>query len=62
MGIEIGPLCVRRSAFVEATIERVWRKFESFDRLGAEAGAELRAYEAGWHARHLEALKAIVEG
>ncbi len=33
-----------------------------FERLGSDAGAELQAYEAGWHSRHLEALKAIVEG
>jgi len=33
-----------------------------FERLGSDAGAELQGYEAGWHARHLEALKAIVEG
>ncbi len=33
-----------------------------FERLGRNAGAELEAYESGWHSRHLEALKAIVEG
>jgi uncharacterized protein YndB with AHSA1/START domain len=33
-----------------------------FERLGRDAGAELQGYEAGWHSRHLEALKAIVEG
>lgn len=33
-----------------------------FERLGSEAGDELQGYEAGWHSRHLEALKAIVEG
>jgi len=33
-----------------------------FERLGADAAGELRGYEAGWHSRHLEALKAIVEG
>jgi len=32
-----------------------------FERLGRNAGSELAGYEAGWHARHLEALKAIVE-
>jgi len=32
-----------------------------FERLGRDAGSELQAYEAGWHSRHLEALKAIVE-
>ena len=32
-----------------------------FERLGADAGAELMGFETGWHARHLEALKAIVE-
>jgi uncharacterized protein YndB with AHSA1/START domain len=32
-----------------------------FERLGRDAGLELQGYEAGWHSRHLEALKAIVE-
>ena len=32
-----------------------------FERLGGDAGVELQGYEAGWHSRHLEALKAIVE-
>jgi uncharacterized protein YndB with AHSA1/START domain len=33
-----------------------------FERLGGDAGAELQSYESGWNSRHLEALKAIVEG
>jgi uncharacterized protein YndB with AHSA1/START domain len=33
-----------------------------FERLGRDAGSELQSFEAGWHPRHLEALKAIVEG
>ena len=33
-----------------------------FERLGSDAGADLQGYEAGWHSRHLEALKTIVEG
>ena len=33
-----------------------------FERLGSDAGAQLRGYEAGWTSHHLEALKAIVEG
>ena len=32
-----------------------------FERLGASAGTELEGYESGWHSRHLEALKSIVE-
>ena len=148
MGVRIGALCVRRSGLIQATAERVWQEFTSFERfaawfgrghqlvvyepelagrirlsveidatkrffggsilsfeaareltfsdnwesegwpvpmlitlrltplfdacqvelfhhgferLGRDAGAELQAYEAGWHSRHLEALKAIVE-
>jgi uncharacterized protein YndB with AHSA1/START domain len=148
MGIEISTLHVRRSSFIQATAERVWEEFTSFDRLdawfgqghrleayepelggrvllsveidgvkrafggrilvfatarelsfsnnweldgwpvptlvtfrltplydachvelfhhgferlGSEAGSELQGYEAGWHSRHLEALKAIIE-
>jgi hypothetical protein len=30
--------------------------------LRAARGGRLQTYEAGWHPRHLEALKAIVEG
>lgn len=33
-----------------------------FERLGGDAGRELQGYESGWNSRHLEALKAIVEG
>ena len=33
-----------------------------FERLGSDASAELEGYESGWHSRHLEALKSIVEG
>ena len=33
-----------------------------FERLGEDAAAELEGYEEGWHSKHLEALKAIVEG
>ena len=149
MGVTIGPLHVRRSALIQATPERVWQEFASFDRvaawfgrghqlevyepepggqvrlsveidgarrsfggpilafeparelsfsnnwesdgwpvptlitlrlerlydachvelfhhgferLGSDAGAQLRGYEAGWTSRPLEALKAIVEG
>lgn len=32
-----------------------------FDRLGADAGANLEGYEEGWTNRHLKALRAIVE-
>ena len=32
-----------------------------FERLGREAGSELEGYEAGWHTRHLEALRNTVE-
>lgn len=33
-----------------------------FERLGAEAAGALEGYESGWHSRHIEALKAVVEG
>jgi uncharacterized protein YndB with AHSA1/START domain len=33
-----------------------------FERLGAEAAADLEGYETGWHAGHLQALREIVEG
>ena len=33
MGTEIGKLAVRRSILIEATPERVWKEFESFERM-----------------------------
>ena len=47
MGTTIGALYVRRSAFVQATPERVWEEFASFDRLRAwfGIGHTLHAYE-----------------
>ena len=33
MGTEIGPLAVRRSILINAPPERVWREFESFERM-----------------------------
>ena len=38
MGIEIGTLYVRRSAWLRATPERVWQEFTSFERLAAWFG------------------------
>src|SRR4029453_16941166 len=35
MGLDIGKLAVRRSIFVHAPPERVWREFETADRIGA---------------------------
>jgi uncharacterized protein YndB with AHSA1/START domain len=38
VGIEIGILAVRRSAFINASPERVWREFESLERMRAWFG------------------------
>jgi len=38
MGIQIGPLFVRRSIFINAPAERVWQEFESFERIRAWFG------------------------
>lgn len=48
MGIEIGPLSVRRSIHVAAPPARVWEEFESFERLAAwfGTGHRLETYEA----------------
>src|SRR3990172_12277297 len=53
MGVEIGPLAVRRSIFIDAPPERVWQEFESFERMKAwfGTGHELVQYEpevGGW--------------
>ncbi len=38
MGIEIGRLAVRRSIFIKASPERVWREFGSFEAISAWLG------------------------
>ena len=47
MGIEISALHVRRSSLVQATPERVWQEFTSFERLAAwfGRGQQLEVYE-----------------
>jgi uncharacterized protein YndB with AHSA1/START domain len=53
MGTTIGPLAVRRSVWINAPPERVWREFETFERFAAwfGTGHELITYEpwvGGW--------------
>ena len=38
MASEIGPLHVRRSAFIPASPVRVWREFGTFERMAARFG------------------------
>jgi len=47
MGIAIGPLHVRRSILIDASPERVWREFQSLERLAAwfGRGHQLHAFE-----------------
>lgn len=47
MGVEIGVLAVRRSIHIKASPERVWREFETFDKMRAwfGTGHRLLAYE-----------------
>jgi uncharacterized protein YndB with AHSA1/START domain len=47
MGTQIGALAVRRSVWINAIPERVWREFETFDRFRAwyGTGHELLVYE-----------------
>jgi uncharacterized protein YndB with AHSA1/START domain len=47
MGIEISALHVRRSSLIDATPERVWQEFTSFERLAAwfGQGHQLEVYE-----------------
>ena len=44
----IGPVAVRRCVWIDATPERVWQEFESFERMRAwfGTGHKLTAYEA----------------
>jgi uncharacterized protein YndB with AHSA1/START domain len=47
MGLQIGALAVRRSTFIQASPERVWREFETPERIAAwlNRGHELHAIE-----------------
>ena len=49
MGVQISALYVRRSSLIQATAERVWEEFKSFERLGAwfGRGHQLEVYEPG---------------
>ena len=49
MGLEIGHLAVRRSAFIRATPERVWQEFETSERVAAwlNQGHTLDAFHPG---------------
>lgn len=38
MGIQVGPLHMRRSIFIEASVQRVWREFETKDKIDAWFG------------------------
>ena len=38
MGTYIGPLHTRRALLIEATPERIWQEFESFEKLDAWFG------------------------
>lgn len=51
---------LRLSATYSGTLVEIVH--HGFERLGADAGAELDAYEAGWTNRHLVRLRALVEG
>ena len=53
MGTQIGPLAVRRSIWINASPERVWREFETLERMRAwfGTGHRLVTYEpcaGGW--------------
>jgi uncharacterized protein YndB with AHSA1/START domain len=49
MGIQIGLLAVRRSVLIKAPVERVWREFESLERMQAWFG---HPWEAGGRRGH----------
>ena len=62
MGIQIGALHVRRSSLIQASAERVWEEFTSFERLAAwfGRGHQLEVYEPGLGGRML--LSVEIEG
>jgi len=47
MGIEVSLLNVRRSILIQASPERVWREFQSFERISAwfGRGHQLHTFE-----------------
>ena len=47
MGVTIGPLAMRRSIWINASPERVWEEFTTFERMKAwfGTGHTLTAYE-----------------
>lgn len=45
MGIDVGALAVRRSILIEAPPERVWREFETYERMRAWFGTGHRLLE-----------------
>ena len=47
MGLEIGPLHVRRSILIQAPPERVWQEFETFERIRGwlDRGHRLHTFE-----------------
>lgn len=49
MATQVGILAVRRSIWIQATPERVWQEFETFERMKAwfGTGHELTRYEPG---------------
>ena len=62
MGVQIGVLAVRRSILIAAPPERVWREFETLDRMQAwfGTGHELLEYEP--HVGGSVLLEVEVEG
>jgi uncharacterized protein YndB with AHSA1/START domain len=60
VGTQIGPLAVRRSIWINASPERVWREFETFERMRAwfGTGHRLVTYEpceGGWVVLEIDA-------
>lgn len=60
MGIQISTLHVRRSGLIEASAERVWEEFTSFERLAAwfGRGHQLELYEPRLGGRILLSVEA----
>lgn len=60
--MEIGPLHVRRSAFIQASPETVWKEFAAFDRINAWLGRGHSLHEFETEVGGTVRLSVLIDG